>query len=161
MKRGALILLLGLLLCTGAFSGFYYLGTASCRSLMHESQPELAWMKKEFNLTDAEFARLSQLHAAYLPQCRERCRRLEELNVKLQQLLAGTTNVTPAIQTLLAERARMRADCEAEMLQHFLAVSGTMPPEQGRRYLAWVEQQSSIHGQAMERRHQPADEHHM
>jgi hypothetical protein len=41
---------------------------------------------------------------------------------------------------LLAERSKMRADCEAEMLQHFLGISRTMPPEQGRQYLAWVEQ---------------------
>ena len=44
----------------------------------------------------------------------------------------------------MAERAKMRADCEAEMLEHFLEVSRTMPPEQGRRYLAWVEQQTFL-----------------
>ena len=47
MKKGGWILLLGLILGTGAFSGFYYLGTASCRNLMREPQPELAWLKQE------------------------------------------------------------------------------------------------------------------
>jgi hypothetical protein len=28
------------------------------------------------------------------------------------------------------------------MLQHFYDVSRTMPPEQGKRYLAWVQQQT-------------------
>ncbi len=154
MKKGPAILLLGLLLAAGAFSGFYYVGTAPCRAMMRQPQPELAWLKKEFNLSDAEFARISQLHEAYLPKCRERCRHIEELNVKLRQLLAQTTTVTSEVQALLAERARMRADCEAEMLQHFLEVSRTMPPEQGRRYLAWVQQQSSLRGQGMEQRHQ-------
>ena len=44
MKKGATILLLGLLLATAAFCGFYYLGTASCRRMMRGPQPELAWL---------------------------------------------------------------------------------------------------------------------
>ncbi len=167
MKKGAAILLLGLLLAVVAFGGFYYVGTAPCRAMMREPQPELAWLKKQFGLSDAEFARISKLHEAYLPKCRERCRRIEELNSKLQQRLAAAATVTPEIQALLTERAKMRAECEAEMLQHFLEVSRTMPPEQGRRYLAWVQQQSSLRGQGMEERHHlektglMADEHQM
>ncbi|MGO9204519.1 MAG: periplasmic heavy metal sensor [Limisphaerales bacterium] len=167
MKKGATILLLGLLLATAAFCGFYYLGTASCRRMMRGPQPELAWLKKEFKLSDAEFARISQLHAAYLPQCAARCRRIEEESQRLRQLLSQATNMTPEIQFVLAERAGMRAECEAEMMKHFLDVSRTMPPEQGRRYLAWVERQTFLHGQAMEDRHhteggsQPAHQHRM
>ncbi len=167
MKKGAIVLLLGLLLGTAGFSGFYYFGTASCRNMMREPQPELAWLKKEFKLSDAEFARISQLHAAYLPQCAKRCQRIEEQNRKLRQLFTQATNITPEIQALLAERARTRADCEAEMMKHFLEVSRTMPPEQGRRYLEWVEKQTFLHGQAMEERHriekggQMAHEHHV
>lgn len=167
MKKAGLILILGLLLGTAGFCGFYYIGTASCRDMMREPQPELAWLKKQFKLSDAEFARVSQLHAAYLPQCAARCQRIEEQNQKLQQLFSQATNVTPEIQALLAERAKMRADCEAEMMKHFLEVSRTMPPEQGRRYLAWVEHQTFLNGQAMEERHRsegpglPAHQHHM
>ena len=153
MKKGGFILSLGLMMGTAAFCGFYYLGTASCRHMMREPQPELAWLKEEFKLSDAESARITQLHEAYLPKCRERCRRIEEQNVKLQQLLAQSTNVTTEVQAVLAERARMRADCETEMLQHFLEVSRTMPQEQGRRYLAWVQAQSSLRGPGMEQRH--------
>lgn len=158
MKKGALILLLGLLGSGLAFSGFYYFGTVRCRDMMRESKPELAWLKKEFKLTDAEFNRISQLHEAYLPRCRERCKRIKEQDDKLQQLLAQSKTVTPEIQNLLAERAKIRADCEAEMLKHFLAVSRTMPPKQGERYLAWVQQQTSLRGQGMQQRHAMADE---
>lgn len=156
MKKGAVILVLGLLLGAAGFAGFYYLGTASCRDMMREPQPELAWLKKEFRLSDAEFARISELHAAYLPQCAARCQRIEEENEKLRQLFAQATTVTPEIQAVLAERARMRADCEAEMMKHFLEVSRTMPAEQGRRYLEWVEQQTVLSGNAMEERHRGA-----
>jgi hypothetical protein len=154
MKKGVLVLALGLLLGTAGFSSFYYLGTASCRTMMREPQPEVAWLRKEFKLSEDEFARISQLHQAYLPQCAERCRNIEEQNQKLRGLLASATEMTPEIQAVIAERARMRADCEAEMMKHFLQVSRTMPAEQGRRYLAWVEDQTFLHGQAMEQRHQ-------
>jgi hypothetical protein len=165
MKKGGLILLLGVLLCAGTFAGFYYSGTSCCRGMMKESQPELAWLKKEFSLSDAEFKRVSELHAAYLPHCAERCRHLDELNTKLHHLLAATNYLTPEIQALLTERANTRSDCEAEMLKHFLEVSRTMPPEQGRRYLAWAEQQSVLHPQSMEQAHHeaqpvPHHEHH-
>jgi small-conductance mechanosensitive channel len=161
MKKSALILLLGLLVSAGAFSGFYYFGTVRCRDMMRESKPELAWLKKEFKLSDAEFARILQLHEAYLPQCRERCMRVKDQDAKLQQLLAQAKAVTPEVQSLLAERAKTRAECEAEMLKHFLEVSRTMPPQQGQRYLAWVQQQTSLRGQGMEQRHRIADEPHM
>lgn len=153
MRKGATILLLGLLLGTAGFAGFYYLGTASCRQMMREPQPELAWLKKEFKLSDAEFERISNLHAAYLPQCAARCQKIEEQNQKLQKLFSQASTLTPEIQTLLNDRAKMRSDCEAEMMKHFIEVSRTMPVERGRRYLEWVQKQTFLRGQAMEDRH--------
>jgi hypothetical protein len=152
MKRGGFILLLGLLVGAGAFLGFYYLGTVSCRQALSAPRPELAWLKTEFHLSHAEFARITQLHEAYLPQCAERCRLIQEQNEKLRQLLSSATNVTSQVQALLLERAKTRAQCEAEMLKHFLAVSRTMPPDEGRRYLAWVEKQTFFNTQPMEER---------
>ena len=39
------------------------------------------------------------------------------------------------------------------MLTHFLQVSRAMPPKQGQRYLAWVEQQTLLQSQGMENIH--------
>jgi hypothetical protein len=37
------------------------------------------------------------------------------------------------------------------MLKHFFEVSRTMPPEQGKRYLAWVRENTCLRGeQAMD-----------
>jgi hypothetical protein len=77
MKKGGVILLVGLLASAAVFAGAYYLGTAPCRGLMQKSNPELAWLQKEFHLSDAEFARIAEMHGAYLPTCQERCRRIE------------------------------------------------------------------------------------
>ena len=153
MKRGGLILLLGLVLGGAAFAGFYYLGTAHCRQMLREPQPELAWLKQEFNLSEAEFSRVVKLHEAYLPQCAERCAIIEEQSQKLRELLRDPKAVTPEMEALLLERARVRAVCETEMLRHFLQVRQTMPREQGERYLAWVLDQTLFSSQAMEQRH--------
>ena len=106
-------------------------------------------MKKEFNLSAAEFARVSELHEAYLPRCKERCRHIAELNDRLLQLVTSGTEMTPEIEKLLTERGKMRSDCQAEMLKHFFAVSRTMPPDQGKRYLVWVRNQTCLAEQVM------------
>lgn len=153
MKQACAILLLGLVVCGAAFAGFYFMGMSSSREMMRQPLPELAWLKKEFKLNDEEYARIAALHRAYLPQCAERCRLIDEKSAQLRQLLDQSGAVTPEIESLIARRAKMRADCEAEMLKHFMAVSQTMPPEQGRRYLAWVEEQTILRGEAMEQSH--------
>lgn len=105
---------------------------------MRSATPELAWLKREFGLGDAEFDRIAALHAAYLPKCMERCRQIDRLNGEVARSLSAATEVTPEIERLLEARARIRADCHAEMLAHFFEVGRAMPPEQGRRYLEWV-----------------------
>lgn len=142
MKRGVLILALGLFASVAAFACVYLVCVAPARSLQQSKRPELAWLKEEFNLGEAEFKRVSELHAAYLPQCQERCRQIDAQEAHLRTLLATATNVTPEIDSALAETARMRAECSRMMLQHFFQVSQTMPPEQGRRYLAWVKEKA-------------------
>ena len=153
MKRGLLILLLGLLACAATFFGAYRASTASHRQILAGSAPELAWLQKEFKLSDAEFSRISQLHSAYLPECHKRCQIIQAQNETLQHLLATSTTVTPEIAGLLSERAKIRAECEGAMLKHFLEVSRAMPPEQGERYLTWVKEQTFARGQGMENRH--------
>ncbi len=153
MKRAGLVLIIGLAAGIAAFAGFYLAGTATSRELLRQPQPELAWLKHEFNLSEPEFTRIVELHEAYMPGCAERCRRIEEQTSRLNQLLATIPEVTPEVEAVMALRAKMRAQCEAEMLKHFLEVSRTMPAEQGQRYLEWVKKQTVLSGEAMEQRH--------
>jgi hypothetical protein len=55
---------------------------------------------------------------------------------ELASVLGTGTNLTAEAQTKLNEIAALRAQCQAQMLEHFAAVSQAMPPEQGQRYLA-------------------------
>ena len=144
MKKGVLIIVLGLLAAAAAYGCMYFVCTSSARSLRQSEKPELAWLKEEFKLSDAEFKRVSELHVAYLPQCRDRCREIDAQNVKLQTLLSRATNMTPEITAALAESSRLRSKCQSMMLRHFFQVSQTMPPEEGRRYLAWVKEKAFL-----------------
>jgi hypothetical protein len=151
MRAPWVVLFVGLLAAMCAFCGFYFLGTASHRDLLSQPTPELAWLKKEFGLSDAELARIAGLHQAYQPHCEVMCRRIDEQHTKLNQLLANTDTLTPEIEGAIAAAAALRADCQRDMLRHFLEVSRTMPAGQRRRYLAWISERTFLPAPGMQR----------
>ncbi len=138
MKRLLTFGLLGLALAGLGYSVAFFAGTARCRGLQASAAPDLAWLKMEFHLGDAEFQQVNQLHNAYQPECQERCRKIDAKNAELRELLARSGQVTPAVEQALAEAAALRRECQTAMLKHFVEVSRAMPPEQGRRYLEWI-----------------------
>jgi len=144
MKSVLMVLIVGVLLCAVAFCGFYYWGTASHRGLLNQQAPELAWLKKEFNLSDTELMRITKLHDAYQPHCAEMCRRIDESGARLKTLLTATNAMTSEIEAALTESAKLRAECQRDMLKHFFEVSQTMPPAQGKRYLEWISERTFI-----------------
>jgi Heavy-metal resistance len=162
MKRTVIVLVLGLVLGLCGYCAFYYAGTASHRALLKSPAPELAWLKQEFSLSDAEFDRVVQLHDAFKVQCAEFCRRIDAKNEELKELLAKTDKFTPEIEARLNEAAQLRVECQKNMLSHFLEVSRSMPSAEGRRYLAWVQERTflpehQMHGETMDS--QPIHEH--
>jgi Heavy-metal resistance len=144
MKRLRLILLLGLLGATVAFGIGYVWRLHLAGGVSASALDELGWLKQEFRLSDAEFARIQSLHATYLPHCRAMCAQVEAVNERLRGLLNATNHVTPEIAKALSEAAEIRARCQGMMFDHFYEVSRAMPPEQGRRYLIWVQQQTLL-----------------
>jgi hypothetical protein len=151
MKKGILILVLGLFAGVVAYGCIYFACTSSARSLRYSSKPELSWLKEEFQLSNAEFKRVTELHAAYLPQCAEMCQQIDAQDQRLKELLAATNQITPEIETAISESSRLRGECQRNMLKHFFDVSRTMPPEQGRRYLAWVQEKTCLSNETMMR----------
>ena len=134
MNRSLVILLGALVLGAALFGSSYFAGQRACR--MTRSADDLSWLRDEFHLGDAEMSRIQKLHEGYLPKCAEMCAKIAAKKSELETALNGSTNVNLVAQQKLAEIAALRAQCQAQMLQHFTEVSQTMPPEQGRRYLA-------------------------
>jgi hypothetical protein len=58
--------------------------------------------------------------------------------------LDQTNALTPEIEKTLSEAAELRLECQRAMLKHFIEVSKTMPPSQGKRYLVWVEEKTFL-----------------
>lgn len=141
-KRAWFIVLGGLFLAVAAYACVYLAGTATQRSVDNSDKPALAWLQQEYQLDDAQFARLCEVHDAYRPKCMAMCRMIDEKNAQIEKLLEETNVITPEIRKALAEAAEIRAACEAAMLEHFFKVAETMPPEQGKRYLAWVRRET-------------------
>ncbi|MEY2466273.1 MAG: nickel and cobalt resistance protein CnrR [Verrucomicrobiota bacterium] len=139
MKRPWFILVGGLLLALIAYGASYHFASSnsSC-CLLSKPMPELAWLQTEFHLSNEEFARIQKLHETYQSGCAERCAKIDAKNAELTKLLAQTNTVSPEIENALQEAAQLRTACQKTMLEHFYAVSQTMPPAQGKRYLAWV-----------------------
>lgn len=136
MRRPLLVLLAALALAASVFTACYFAAVQMRATAPVAPTDELDWLRTEFRLSDAELARVRVVHNGYQPECAAMCLRIGEKNRELDALLAASTNVTSAVEQKLAEVAALRAECQAQMLRHFHQVSQTMPPEQGRRYLA-------------------------
>jgi hypothetical protein len=137
MNRSLIIILGALALGAAIFAGSYSASKRACA--MTASTDDLSWLRTEFHLGDAEMARVRQLHEGYLPQCAEMCVRIAAKKQELAAVLANGTNITAEAQIKLTELGEIRAQCQAQMLRHFVAVSQAMPPAEGRRYLAEME----------------------
>jgi hypothetical protein len=136
MKRSHVIVLLALAASAVVFLISYSLAQQVCANRMARSADDLDWLRQEFRLSDTEMARVRKLHEGYLPKCGEMCARIAAKKSELESALAGATNVTLRAEQDLKELALLRAQCQTQMLRHFIEVSRAMPPEQGQRYLA-------------------------
>jgi Spy/CpxP family protein refolding chaperone len=142
VKRPTIVLLAGLLAAVAGYCGLFFHGTKEQREMLRSAAPELSWLKKEFDLGDAEFEQIARLHERYLPRCEELCQRIAAKNVELRQMVTSPNVDAKAVELKLKEAGDLRVECQRNMFNHFLEVSRQMPPEQGRRYLQWVHQQA-------------------
>jgi hypothetical protein len=136
MNRPLVILLGALALGAAIFAGSYFAAQRTTEMCCEKPADDLSWLQTEFHLGDAEMAHIRRLHEGYLPKCMEMCAKIAAKKLELEPILGSSTNVTAEAQKKLAELGELRAQCQAQMLQHFINVSQAMPPEQGRRYLA-------------------------
>ncbi|HEX5222939.1 MAG TPA: periplasmic heavy metal sensor [Verrucomicrobiae bacterium] len=136
MKRSAANLILALLAAGAVFAVSFVISQRVGAKRMASTADDLDWLRQEFRLSDAELARVRELHEGYLPKCAEMCKQIAAKKGELEAALTGVTNVNSDAEQKLAELASLRAQCQAQMLRHFVEVSQAMAPEQGRRYLA-------------------------
>lgn len=135
MNRPLVLLPLGLLLGALAYGAGFWLQTREERARHREPHAELAWLRREFNLTDDQYRRVVALHEAYRPTCLELCRRIAEQNARLTTAALATNRLTAGVQQLVLETGRVRDDCRQAMLGHLYTVAAELPPEAAGKYL--------------------------
>lgn len=136
MKRPLLILLGALALGAAIFAGSFFTARHTTMMCCEKPTDDLNWLRLEFHLSDADMAHIREMHDGYLPKCGEMCAKIAVAKRELDSLVGTGTNLTAEAQAKLNEIASLRAQCQTQMLQHFVAVSQAMPPAQGARYLA-------------------------
>jgi len=136
MNRSLIIVLGAVALGVALFSGSYLVGQRLCQVCIAQPAGNLDWLRKEYHLNDAEMARIQKLHADYLSQCALMCQMVVAKKQEVSAALNNTSTVSPVVEQKLSELATCRAQCQSQMLQYFVQVSQVMPPAEGRRYLA-------------------------
>ena len=139
MNRSLMVVLGALAIGAAVFAGSYFVGQRAGIAYAANPADDLAWLREEFHLNADQMARIRQLHEGYKPQCAKMCALIADKKAELQATLANGTNVTAESEKELTELGELRAQCQAQMLRHFIAVSQAMPPEAGRRYLSEME----------------------
>ena len=101
----------------------------------HTLLPELEWLRREFKLSDEQFAKVSALHGAYRPTCEELCMKIMACHAKVEALVSAGSAVSPDLKAALQEHAALHVECQTAMLTHLYQTAACMSPDQARHYL--------------------------
>ncbi|HZP59513.1 MAG TPA: hypothetical protein VFB27_04245 [Opitutaceae bacterium] len=140
MKYTGLILLLGL--TAGLAAHFIYFDLhRPCAG--DDLDCQLAWMRTELNLSDAQFARIKQLHQASNPQLRAFAGEVSRLQAELAAFerlrrTDGRVDFVEFAQLVKTQRA-INQECVALTQRLVLAAADVMDPHQRQRYLDLVQ----------------------
>lgn len=134
MKRGLLVILMALAAALGGYAIYFHRATAAAQAMLAQPGGEMEWLRREFHLTDAQFARIREMHRAYAPKCGLMCARIADANARLDALIDASGAVTPEVAAALQESAAVQEECRRALLGHVYAVAAEMPPADGARY---------------------------
>ena len=138
MKKALVILVIALAAGVAAFWVTRSHQQAAHPNVLLDAIPELAWLRGELKLSDAQFAQASALHAAYRPQCAAMCRRIAETHARMADLARRGRSLSPELVAAIHEHARVRAECQQKMLEHLYQTADLLDDGQAARYLATV-----------------------
>lgn len=136
--KAFLTIALAAILGVAAYVFCFRAATAPTTSMLTQPAGELEWLRREFHLTDAQFADVKKMHEEYALKCDAMCGKIAEANERLDQLISTNKSVTPEVQVALNHCMTVQQECRQALLGHIYAVSAEMPPEQGARYIAMM-----------------------
>lgn len=136
MKKGLLILAAALVAGMLAFFVSHDQSSPKADPVLLDSLPELAWLHKDLELTDEQFAKVINLHRAYRPVCIEMCQRIAESEATISQLaLVYDGGMNTELSQAIEHHGQVIAACKRRMLEHLYETASIMNEHQARRYL--------------------------
>lgn len=136
--KGLVILAIAAAVSLGGSVAYFRTATAPSEGMLERPDGELEWLRREFRLSEEEYARIRTKHEEYAPACERMCAQIAEANQRLERLIENNHAVTPEIEAALHQSAQIQEDCRRTMLGHVYAVGAEMSPEQGARYRAMM-----------------------
>ncbi|HMD60850.1 MAG TPA: hypothetical protein VKG78_05445 [Opitutaceae bacterium] len=139
MKRGGLVLLLGIAVGVAVHLVYFRLHEPVDSGSL---DAQLAWMKWELRLTDAQFARIRELHEASNPRLRALAAQVAQMQTEFAAFenARRTTDRVDFIEfaRFVEARRSISRQCLESTRQLVLAAASEMTPGQREQYLGIV-----------------------
>lgn len=139
MKRAFVTLLLGVLAGVGSYSGYFHFKEPAPTDSL---EGQLAWMKSELHLTDAQFARIQELHRASRPQLQAMAAQVSLMQSEFAEF-EQTRRTSDSVDFVefarfVETRRSLNQACLDSTRRLVLASAEVMTPSQREQYLHLV-----------------------
>lgn len=133
----ATLAILAALAAATAFITFRLSGDPGVKTAV-ANRDALAWLRADFDLNDAQFAKIKQLHDSYSLVCEEHCRAIQDAT-RARRTLAASGHADPSALATADQRLHeLQTICETAIAAHVRQCAAHMSPAAGERYLALV-----------------------
>jgi hypothetical protein len=139
MKRGLLVLMLGLAVGVAAHTVYFRLHLPPNSDSI---DAQLVWMKRELQLSDGQFARIRELHEASSPRLRALASQVAQMQAEFAAF-ENTRRATDRVDFIefarfVEARRSISRQCLDSTRQLVRAAANEMTPVQRERYLGIV-----------------------
>src|SRR5437899_11264071 len=106
-----LVIALALVTGMGGYFAYYRCATAPTQAMLTRADGGMEWLRDEYHLSDAQFARIRQMHADYAPTCDVMCEKIANANARLDELIKANKRFTPELDAAMSECVTVQAEC--------------------------------------------------
>ncbi|HYD85419.1 MAG TPA: hypothetical protein VEA63_15240, partial [Opitutus sp.] len=96
-----------------------------------EQRNALEWLRTDFDLDAAQFAKIKQLHESYSLVCEDHCRAIQEAQQVRRALKASGSATPDALATADRRVEELRQICETAIAAHVRECAAHMSPAAG------------------------------
>lgn len=134
MAKNLVIVILSLALLACLYGGIYGWITADTAQAMQSDHPELEWLRREYQLSEAQFSEIREKHEAHDIVCQELCRDLVTVQKELESVITTHPTASREVREALAAWTKQRNRCREATLTHMYEVSSVMEEDSAARY---------------------------